>query len=781
MEQLNRSNDEGAKSVASRKSGSSGSPKVHEPSFTEDDEEDLWSVWGDVIRNWEQEVKKNPVTIKELVKRGIPQHFRTIAWQLLSNASVSSIHETYSDYMRQSSVYEKVIQRDIPRTYPEMEFFKDGGRGQASLFNVIKAYSIHDKEVGYCQGSAFIVGLLLMQMPEEEAFAVLVRLMENYRLRELYKPAMTDLGLCMFQLECLVQEQMPDLHTHFNNMGFDTSMYASSWFLTLFTTSLPIEIANRIMDCFLVEGMEFIFCIAMSILQQARIDLLQLDMEGMLKYFQRDIRERYENDADLLFAVASRVQLNARRMRRLEKDYLAKRTKEQEEAVELRRLRTENRLLRQRIDYLEAESAALADRLVKGQVNLAQEAENSINIAHELNKLRDINSHAHRKLEQAYETIRELSCSRQGGMLDAVIQVDDTTMIEHIHSLQQELIESHNRQAYHENTIRECKARISELEAANKRLREHEPFEGVTGLQEELISVKMREAESNLALKEMRQRLAELEQHWAKYVHARTFDPASASLDNETAGVAANESPTPPSLNSARARLAKITASIIGSSSDGDDGCITVRELEDQLMGVRIKETDNLAELKEVRQKVMELETQNHVCTNQLRRQDEEMKRIREEIEVVQKVRRELEASLRQERQRYVQRESELNEQCMMERLKYSEAMQSVQDLRQTITQLELRKAEGWTQNQLRGSSVCEVDDDSTSHLSIGSNADVFSLGSDDMNALVTDMTFKVPLFDGLNEEGSTTETEENRPKEIHTGHDAWDSGVHKS
>ncbi|EYC20693.1 hypothetical protein Y032_0021g372 [Ancylostoma ceylanicum] len=218
-----------------------------------------------------------------------------------------------------------------------MEFFKDGGRGQASLFNVIKAYSIHDKEVGYCQGSAFIVGLLLMQMPEEEAFAVLVRLMENYRLRELYKPAMTDLGLCMFQLECLVQEQMPDLHSHFNNMGFDTSMYASSWFLTLFTTSLPIEIANRIMDCFLVEGMEFIFRVAMSILQQARVELLRLDMEGMLKYFQRDIRERFENDADLLFAVANKVHLNARRMRKLEKDYLAKRTREQEEAVELRK------------------------------------------------------------------------------------------------------------------------------------------------------------------------------------------------------------------------------------------------------------------------------------------------------------------------------------------------------------------------------------------------------------------------------------------------------------
>ena len=28
----------------------------------------------------------------------------------------------------------------------------------------MKAYSLHDREVGYCQGSGFIVGLLLMQV-----------------------------------------------------------------------------------------------------------------------------------------------------------------------------------------------------------------------------------------------------------------------------------------------------------------------------------------------------------------------------------------------------------------------------------------------------------------------------------------------------------------------------------------------------------------------------------------------------------------------------------------
>lgn len=71
----------------------------------------------------------------------------------------------YPNLFKTKSPCEKVIRRDIARTYPEHEFFKEkDGMGQESLFNVIKAYSLHDREVGYCQGSGFIVGLLLMQV-----------------------------------------------------------------------------------------------------------------------------------------------------------------------------------------------------------------------------------------------------------------------------------------------------------------------------------------------------------------------------------------------------------------------------------------------------------------------------------------------------------------------------------------------------------------------------------------------------------------------------------------
>lgn len=54
-------------------------------------------------------------------------------------------------------------------------------------------------------------------MPEEEAFAVLVKIMQQHRMRDMFKPSMAELGLCMFQLENLVQELLPDLHVHFQS------------------------------------------------------------------------------------------------------------------------------------------------------------------------------------------------------------------------------------------------------------------------------------------------------------------------------------------------------------------------------------------------------------------------------------------------------------------------------------------------------------------------------------------------------------------------------------
>lgn len=49
------------------------------------------------------------------------------------------------------------------------------------------------------------------------------------------------------------QEQLPELHMHFQAQSFHTSMYASSWFLTIFLTSFPLAVATRIFDIFMSE------------------------------------------------------------------------------------------------------------------------------------------------------------------------------------------------------------------------------------------------------------------------------------------------------------------------------------------------------------------------------------------------------------------------------------------------------------------------------------------------------------------------------------------------
>ena len=51
-------------------------------------------------------------------------------------------------------------------------------------------------------------------MPEEEAFCVFVKLMQDYRMREIFKPTMAELGLCIFQLESFLQ-----VHGHFERGG----------------------------------------------------------------------------------------------------------------------------------------------------------------------------------------------------------------------------------------------------------------------------------------------------------------------------------------------------------------------------------------------------------------------------------------------------------------------------------------------------------------------------------------------------------------------------------
>lgn len=108
-------------------------------------------------------------------------------------------------------------------------------------------------------------------------------------------------------------------------------------------------------------------------------------------------------------------------------------------------------------------------------------------------------------------------------------------------------------------------------------------------------------------------------------------------------------------------------------------------------MSTRVREMVVLSEVKELRLKVMELETQVQVATNQLRRQDEGEKQLREEIEVESAKVKELTSKLREGMHKYTDLESKMKDDSMMARIRDAEHAQHVAELTQRISLLELK------------------------------------------------------------------------------------------
>ena len=189
-------------------------------------------------------------------------------WQRLTGASVQmdEIIDTYRVLVTKESPDDKVILRDIHRTFPAHEFFKDsGGVGQEALYRIAKAYSVYDSEIGYCQGQSFLIAALLLQMPEEQAFGVLVKVMHNLGLRDMFRENFEQLQLRLYQLDRLIENLMPDIWQHFTENGIESHMYASQWFLTVFTAKFPLFLVFRVMDVFLMSGFDSIFQVSSEI------------------------------------------------------------------------------------------------------------------------------------------------------------------------------------------------------------------------------------------------------------------------------------------------------------------------------------------------------------------------------------------------------------------------------------------------------------------------------------------------------------------------------------
>ncbi|XP_061685237.1 TBC1 domain family member 1 isoform X2 [Syngnathoides biaculeatus] len=232
-------------------------------------------------------VKFDSETVRASVAQGVPRQHRGEIWKFLSEQYL--LKQTtasrppangapYKELLKQLTSHQHAILIDLGRTFPTHPYFQAQlGPGQLSLYNILKAYSLLDPEVGYCQGLSFIAGVLLLHMGEEDAFSMLKFLMYDVGLRKQYRPDMIILQIQMYQLSRLLHDYHRDLYGHLEEQEIGPSLYATPWFLTAFASHFPLGFVARVFDMLFLQGPEVIFKVALSLLGSHKPLILQHD------------------------------------------------------------------------------------------------------------------------------------------------------------------------------------------------------------------------------------------------------------------------------------------------------------------------------------------------------------------------------------------------------------------------------------------------------------------------------------------------------------------------
>ena len=106
---------------------------------------------------------------------------------------------------------------------------------------------------------SFVAATLLLNLDVADAFVSFANLLNRPLLHAFFRLDQPKMAEFYSAFDALFKSHLPKLHSHLNSLNLTPDLYLQEWIYTLYSRTLPIDLASRVWDLYCRDGEDFIF------------------------------------------------------------------------------------------------------------------------------------------------------------------------------------------------------------------------------------------------------------------------------------------------------------------------------------------------------------------------------------------------------------------------------------------------------------------------------------------------------------------------------------------
>ena len=225
---------------------------------------------------------------------------------------MNNFDNVYLSYLNNSKKYDCDINKDLLRTFPKDDSFHKGSESYNKLFNVLRAYSNYNNEIGYAQGMNFIVAkLIVFFKKEKESFIYLDSLFNKLDMVNVIG-VYNNLEKKMKIFQFLLKKFCPDVIAFMEKEKINHEIFTASWFITLFSKNFKYDNILLILWNFsIIFGWKFIYLFSISVIAIFKEKYIKLDLYDFTQYMKNifvfeNFKNKFKDIMNLTFYYLSK-------------------------------------------------------------------------------------------------------------------------------------------------------------------------------------------------------------------------------------------------------------------------------------------------------------------------------------------------------------------------------------------------------------------------------------------------------------------------------------------